>query len=140
MIRTATEIVLLCENRLGYVTDVGHIGLRRARMIEAGKIKRKLTKHPGVTFDDLALAVEYAWRKRIALRSPLGLFRMLEDAAEMANETPQPSVTSTSVQEALDWEMAQFELDSEWIGKLTRAHGPYRVDVLAQWTEAGRGA
>lgn len=136
----ATDIVIGCENRLGF-THVGANPLYRARAIEAGKINKKLKADPSVTLEDFALALEYCHRKREPVTSPVALYWRIKDARAMANEVVELSDLSAAVQTALDWEMERDpSLErTEWIGRLTRAHGDHRAVVLSEWKRAGRG-
>ena len=43
------------------------------------------------------------------------------------------------VQAAIEWEQAQSEQGTDWVGRLLRAQGSYRRDVLEEWKAAGRG-
>lgn len=134
---TATDVVIACENVLGWNAMI--TPLHKARAIEAGKINKKLATEPDITLDDLMLAVEFCRRKRQPVTSPVALFWRVEDAKEMANEVVEISDLSTAVQTALAWEMLADVPDEDWIGRLTRAHGPVRAELLAEWTAAGRG-
>lgn len=134
---TATDIVILCENTLGWVPNPAK-PLWQARSIEAGKIKRKL-RTSTVTLEDLALTVEYCWKKREPITSPMGLFHRVEAAREMANPVTVLTDISTAVQAAISWELGQVEPDTEWLGRLVRCHGEGREVVLNGWREAGRG-
>lgn len=136
---TATDVVVACENTLGFTHAPGK-PLFRARSIEAGKIKKKIEADSKVTLDDFMLALEYCRRKREPIKSPVALYWRIEDAKAMANETPAPtSDLSASVQAAMAWELAQLEPDEHWIGRLTRAHGKHREMVLHEWRSSGRG-
>ena len=134
---TATEVVVQCENVLGFTHTISP--LYRGRAIEAGKIKKKLKTTPGVTLDDLLLAIEYCRRRREPVKSPVALFWRVDDARQLANEAKSTSDVSTDVGSAMTWELEQQEVSEYWVGRLTRAHGPHRESVLAEWKGAGRG-
>lgn len=134
---TATDVVVACENTLGWNPTVKP--LRKARNIEAGKINRKLEADPRVTLEDFMLAIEYCRRKREPVTSPVALYWRIEDAKAMANAPVPSSALSTSIEQAMAWELAQLEPNEHWIGRLTRAHGPHRDAVLSEWAGAGRG-
>jgi hypothetical protein len=141
-VKNATELVVAVENTLGWVPDHMKYGsVWKARSIEAGKINKKLKATPGVTLGDLELAMEYCRRKREHIASPVALFWRVDDAKAMANEVVELSDLSTDIQAALDWEMGHDLEEKElWVGRLARAHGPARSDVLTDWRKArGRG-
>lgn len=138
--RTATDVVVACENVLGYNLDTAKCGVLQARRVQAGILKKVMAKHPGVTFEDLELALAWSYAKRQPVHVPAGLVYRVEQAKELAG-TPPPvlSAVSATVEAALSWELAQPAPDRSWIGKLTRAHGSAREDLLKNWTGAGRG-
>ena len=135
---TAVEVVVACENTLGFVHTPGK-PLYRARALEASKILKKLGTDPKVTLDDLMLAVEYCRRRREPVKSPVALYWRVEDAKDMANEIVETSDLSASVEKAMSWELLQEPPNEEWIGRLTRAHGDHRATVLSEWKLAHRG-
>jgi hypothetical protein len=138
--RTATEVVIACENTLGFTPDTTRYGLDQARRIEAGKLNKKMKADPSITFEQLEYALAYSFRKREPVKSPAALcFRIkaaLEEAAELE---VQKTDLSLLVEAALAWEMAQPVLNEGWIGKLTRSQGDARKDLLTNWKESGRG-
>lgn len=140
-VKTATDLVVMVENTLGWLPDHMRYGsVWKARSIEAGKINKKLKANPQVTLADLELALEYCWRKREPVASPVALFWRVDDAKAMANEPSTISVLSATVETAVEWEMSHDMPEKElWVGRLTRAHGSARDDVLRDWREAGRG-
>lgn len=150
--RTATDIVVLCENVLGWLPDPTK-ELWRERSVHAGRLKRAMAKH-GYTIEQLELAVEFCRRRKEAVKTPAGLVFKVQRALEMANE-PETKTTfegqdwvtvkpetdlSTLVDEAISWEhMHEDHFSLGWITRLARAVGDYRLDVLKEWKEAGRG-
>lgn len=138
--RTATDVVVACENVLGYALDTSKQGLRQARQVQAGILKKAMARNPDITFDDLELALAWSYAKRQPVRTPAGLLYRVKEAKELAGAPPPVvSAVSATVEAALSWELAQSVPDHGWIGKLTRAHGPAREDLLRDWTGAGRG-
>ncbi len=133
---TATDIVIACENRLGYLH---HGPLTERRRIEAGKINKKLKTDPSVTLADFELAIEYCWKKRESVTSPVALYWRIKDAKNLANDVVEVSDLTEEIERAIAWEMWCEPIDHEWVGKLTRAQGDGRADVLAEWKAAGRG-
>lgn len=136
---TATTLVISCENSLGWSPDPTK-ELWQARSIEAAKITRKLKQTNGVTLEDLALALEYCYRRREPIVSPLNLFTRVEEAKALALAASSTKTDiSASVQAAVDWELGRPEPDSSWLGRLIRSHGDGRQVVLDAWRAAGRG-
>jgi len=135
-----TDIVVACENTLGWVPDPGK-PLWKARSVEAGKLNRAAAKDPKkVTVDNLALAVEFSRKRRRPVTSPLGLIHRIEDALVFARDETVLSDLGQAVQDAVNLELFMDRHDAGiWITRLTRAQGEFRLDVLNEWKEAGRG-
>lgn len=138
MVRNATEVVVACENTLGWVPDESK-PLWQARAIAASILKKTMTKHK-VTLEQVELAIEYCRRKRQHIKQPASLVFYVERALEMANEPVVVSDLTTAVEEALRWEqMNEDHFSLGWITRLTRATSDYRGEVLSDWKAAGRG-
>lgn len=137
-VRTATDVVVLCENILGWVPDE-NMPIWKARAVHAGRLKKAMAKHE-VTLDQLELAIEYCRRRREPVKSPAGLVFKVARALELANEPVVTADLETSVSEAIGWERDHEDHFSlGWITRLTRAIGDYRAEVLKDWRESGRG-
>lgn len=152
-VKTATELIILCENLFGHdfvgaVDDASltptarKVPLWKARAAEAGKINRAMKKDPKVvTLANLETAANYCFEKRIEVKSPYGLVYKIEEATAKVADVELTSDLGDLVQRALAWEADQPATDSrdEWISRLTRAHGESRAAVLKEWAEDGRG-
>lgn len=141
-VRTATQLVELCENQLGFTFDLENgVPIYKQRQREVAKIKRKMKENPKLyTLANLELAVEYSWRKRLAIKSPLALFHRVEWALREAAENENPTDAQAAVQQAVNWELTQSDDMAEvWIGRLMRAQGRGALDTYKLWKEAGRG-
>lgn len=151
--RTATDIVILCENALGW-TPPDNVPVWKSRSVHAGLLRKAMVKH-GVSLEDLELAVAFCEREREPIKSPAALVYKVERARELANVNPTTTTVhkaayktevveetdlSMDVQRALEWEqMHEDHLSLGWITRLTRAQGDYRRDVLKDWERSGRG-
>ena len=136
--RTATDIVVLCENVLGWLPD-DNVPIWKARAVHAGRLKKAMVKH-NVTLAQLELAVQYCWKKREPIKTPAGLVFKVARALELANEPVAVVDIEVAVAEAIQWERDNEDhFTLGWIRRLTRAVGDYRNDVLKDWKEAGRG-
>lgn len=141
-VRTATQLVELCENQLGFTFDLENgVPLYKQRQREVGKIKRKMKENPKLyTLENLELAVQYSWKKRLAIKTPMALFYRVEAALKDAVEVEHLTDAQTSVREAVDWELAHPDDMSEtWIGRLLRAQGRGAIETYQLWKKAGRG-
>lgn len=135
------DVVVACEQRLGWFPLKG--GVLKARITEAGKLKKKLAEDPRITCEDLMLAVELSVRQRRAVKSPMALFYRVEDAKKLAAPAAPTQDLTVAVEHALEVEYGRDSSDPqrrEWIGRLTRSNGEWRREVLAEWEAAGRAA
>lgn len=152
-LKNPTEAVILCENLFGClatgVDDASltpttvKVPLYKARAIEASKIKKAMLRDPRVvTLDNLELAAQYCFEKRIDIKTPYGLVFKIEEALKHVAEPEVTSSLDDLVQRALAWEADQPASSSrdQWITSLTRAHGEARKLVLTDWKQDGRGA
>lgn len=106
--------------------------------IEAAKLRRKMATEPSLfTVKNLSLALEYCWRKRISVHSPLGLCAYVREAITFA---PEPDKTVDIMHErakAIEWEQHHDDEYSEvWMGRLTRARGAGLIEVMSRWKHA----
>lgn len=142
--KNATEIVILCENTLGYThkthkANGEEIPLWKSRRAQAGALNRKVKERPALyTWANLELAIEYCRHKRLPLKSIPGLCWFVEDAIKLAATPEKKSVTSTSVEEAMQYELGHPELPDQqlWLRRLVRSQGRERLEVLSEWEEA----
>lgn len=134
------DLVLGCENRLGWTPTTRGRPFHVARGIEVGKLKKAMAQDPThCTIENLALALEWSWRHRKQVSSPVGLIYRIDAALERAPEVDCTTDLGAAVQRAVDHELALDRPDAlEWIYRLTRSFGTFRADVLTEWKEAGR--
>lgn len=144
MIKNSKEFVELVENTLGWAPPPDKITdktpLWKHRMIMAGRVKKKIAEDPRLyTWHNLELTVEYCRRKKIAIQSPLGVFWKVKAAVDTANVTDTGQLEA-QINEAIEWELEHQQPEhSEWVGRLVRADGSARADVLALWQRERRG-
>lgn len=133
-VKNATDLVILCENRLGYVPDETK-ELWKARAIQAGRLNKAIAKDPLLTWENLELAVEYLFRKRQPIKSPLYVTYVVKDALKLAAETSKPRPIGELIDEAIALEQAQrpSREQESWLGQLTRAAGSYRQATYDEW-------
>lgn len=93
-----------------------------------------------ITADEFMLCVDYCHRHHKRIENAVWVFRFIPEAkVEQRELEAQLQMTDLGqmVEAAMSHERALAATDSnEWIGKLTRARGPYRQEVLAQWRAA----
>lgn len=138
---TLLDIVVACENYLGYLppTKPG-TPLWKARAVEVRKLKNAMAGKPLATIENLALALEYSRRKRMAIQSPITLVHRIPDALKLANVDKPMSEVAAEIERAIRWEQDQDDDASlRWIHRLVRAAGPGRAEVLDEWKAASRG-
>ena len=135
--RTATQLVVACENALGW-TPADDKPLWKARAIEAGKINKQMVKNPKkVTLANLELALEYSARKRIGIRTPVGLVYRIDEALAAAAEPEIRGDISFAIEAAVQQENATKRFGYEaWMTRLMQAQGPGRQTVLNEWKSA----
>lgn len=138
-IRNATEFVRLVENVLGWVPVHKDAAQEwRTYAMEAGKLKRKIATAPHLyTWDNLVLAVEFLRRKKETPKSPTAVCWAVERALAAA-AAPR---NNTEIEELLGFALEQEFGNREpgwddWVGRLTRATGPARMDVYEAWKAA----
>lgn len=141
-LKHATDLVILCENLFGCVSAVADgTPVFRMRSIEAGKINRAMAKDPmNITLDNLELAANYCFQKRIPIKTPYGLVFKIPQALDLVAAVEPTSDLAESVQRALAWEADNpDDFSGGWAERLTRAHGDARGLLLKDWHEASRG-
>lgn len=140
---TVKDIVVGCENYLGWTPDYSRFTDEpwRVHVIEVGKLKRAMARNPAkFTLANLALALEYSRRKRMTVRSPIGLLGRVDEALKRAVETEADTDIDTAIRVAVAWEYSQDDPESaRWSMRLLRSQGAGRRDVLNEWKETGRG-
>ena len=136
MVKNAIEFVQLVENTLGWAPPLDDTTpLFKRRAIEAGKVKSKIAKNPTLyTWHNLELAVEYLRRKRQGVKSPVGVLYKVEQAIAAANAPAPISSVGEDINRAIEVELSHGKEGSEdWVGRLIRADGPGRREVLDAW-------
>lgn len=141
---TLLAIVQACENQLGwappYREGIPHF---QTRAIEVHKLKKAMQKPEFAQVANarnLALALEFSRRRQLPITSPVGLLYRIADALAYADTTPEVAPIAARIAAAITWEKGRDDEDSlRWIHRLVRAAGPGQVDILTEWTEAGRG-
>lgn len=141
---TLMAIVEACENQLGWQPPYqSHIPPHRTRALEVHKLKKAMTNprfEQIATAHNLALALEFSRRRHLSVQSPVTLLYRIPDALAYADTTPAATPIAALITAAIRWEQDVDDVDSlRWIHKLTRATGPGQVDILTDWTAAGRG-
>lgn len=143
-IKNAKEFVELVENQLGWAPPIEEVTERKPlwkhRIIMAGRVKKVIEKDPNLyTWHNLELAIEFCRRKRIEIKSPMGVLYKVKQAVDASADT---KVTDLEAERnaAIEWELAhQRPGHEEWVGRLVRADGSARRDVLELWRSEGRG-
>lgn len=136
-VRSVMALVRMCETRLGWFPDGDN--LLKARRIEASKLKRAMATDPArLTLFNLQLALELCASRREEIRSPYMLIYRVDDALKLANaETTAVGEHYQLIDEAIAVEMGRTDQERDyWIGRLTRAAGPARIEVLQEWKDA----
>ncbi len=91
----------------------------------------------GIKNEDFVLAVDYCQRHHKRIENAIWVFRFLGDAQQERREwLAENSKTDLAkeIEAALACERALSDgMSATWIGKLTRARGPYREEVLTEW-------
>lgn len=137
-------ILTACENRLGWIPEIGHNTGRaayfKARVAMARRLSGAMAK-TGDSTQDLQLALAYCLKKRQPITSPLDLLAYIERARERA---AIPDLATGDLDQAkaaaIAWEQSIADPESpRWITRLTRAISAGLVETLSEWRAAGRG-
>lgn len=139
VVRTNVDFVRHCENTLGIPLDLtSGKPVWKLRQIEAGKLKRKRESNPKLyTIDNLMLTVEWLRQRRQEVKSAASVCWRVEDALKTAAE-PEPERDDFEARYAAAIAAEQVAGDTAWLGRLTRARGNARSEVLREW-EIDRG-
>lgn len=90
-----------------------------------------------ISAEDFLLCCEYCRRHHKRIENAVWVFRFIAEAKqERAAEAAQHPSTDLGreIDEAIACERAlSDDMSASWIGRLTRARGPYREEVLAAW-------
>lgn len=86
---------------------------------------------------DFVLAVDYAQRHHHRIENAIWVLRLVGEAKAEQRELQADQAKTDlgkAVEQALAYERGlSDEHTHDWIGKLTRARGPYREEVLVAW-------
>lgn len=93
-----------------------------------------------ITNEEFLLCVRYCQRHHKRIENAVWVFRFINEAKqeqrELLAQTPTTEL-GLGIEEALRRERALSDDQSTtWIGRLTRAVGPYRDEVLSEWRAA----
>jgi len=140
MIKSAAEFVQLCENRLGWTVDFeSKTPHYTQRAIMISRVKKAMIKDPSITYEGLELTVEYSWKKRMPITSPLMIFPRVKEALEWANLAKPKTDLETRRLNAIHSEIGSgLPQSSMWVRRLQRSYGDGVEDVLEEWEEARR--
>lgn len=141
MSTTLLAIVMDCENYLGLSPAHPAIPRKTFRRAEVDRLKAAMAEKPSLhTIDNLRLALAYSRRKRLSLKSAVGLIYRIPAALELANVDKPVSDLAAQVAAAIRWEKDRNDdVSLRWIHQLARASGPGLADVLEDWKAASRG-
>ena len=98
---------------------------------------RKLTamrKKRRITVKQMAMAGKYCYRHRVAVRESWELRAFIVPAAREAAST-RVSELAQEIRSAVENERSRPDPSTAWIGRLLRARGDYRREVLTQWAK-----
>lgn len=138
MSMTVHQILLACENQLGWVPEGTEIWKGRAKM---HAILSKAMTRQNVSEADLALTLAYCRLRKHPITNPLQLLPLVTKARDAATVMSQPGALDVRIHDARDWETTRSDADTPyWLGRLVRSVGPARADTLDEWASAGRGA
>jgi hypothetical protein len=137
--RTWMDVVVSCENNLGWLpSDKGPVYKARAR--EAAKLAKAAEVNREVTPDNLELVISHLRKEKKPVKTPYGLIHHISDALAAAYQPHAASDLTDAVRAALNVENARPDDEGYkyWIGRLSRAQGSSREQVLHEWKAEGR--
>lgn len=139
-LKNLTELIQLCENRLGWAVDYSMgVPAYKQRNLEIFKIKQLMKRNSRITLDNLELAVEYSWQKRIPIKSPVGLCYRIDDALRWAYTPKVETDLEERRKQAIKDALASGRIDAnEWIQRFQRAYGEGVEFLLKEWEDARR--
>lgn len=117
-----------------------NLARHKVYVVEAAKLRRKMAERPRLlTVANLQLSLQYCWRKRISILTPIALTFHVEDALRLANQPEKPVDIMQQRREAIEWEQHHDDEQSElWLRRLSRSQGAGLVDTLDKWKAARR--
>jgi hypothetical protein len=140
-ITNATGFVVAVENTLGWAAvETPDMPLWKIRQIAAMRINKKIKTDPQLyTWENLARALDYCRRHKIAVKSPTSVLLYVEKALE---EIPKPSRArplQEMVNAAINRELGIGDAESgPGVARFSRASGPGLVTLYRDWVASGR--
>lgn len=116
---------------VGDYDDSADVPWFKFRMVEIQKIK-VLRRRRGVSLGEFALAARYCYRRRIPVRRSWEVCGYIPAAKKQARAS-RVSDLAASIATAVENERSRADCDERWVGRLLRAQGPARAEVLAAW-------
>lgn len=108
------------------------------RMNEIAKLKRVMAKR-GTTVQQLVLCARYCEQHRVPIKHMFKLFDYYQPARREQREQLVTAL-ARAIEQAISQEREHPRDDSDyWIGRLVRAQGDARQEVLAEWRETRIG-
>ena len=104
------------------------------RLREIAKLKA-IRKKRGVSLADFTLAARYCYRRRVTVHDSWQVPQHLAQARREA-KAAATSDLSQQIEAAVAAEQAGHRPDQQWVTRLLRARGRYRVEVLEAWRSA----
>jgi hypothetical protein len=134
------DLIVDAENLLGYEPPRNGLPVYRVRAAEHRKLTRALESRQ-YCVADLRLAFNYCLRRRQPITRLHELVDLIPVAKDLAAAPDTLIDVAHAIAEAVQWEADnKDELTRYWLGRLARAEGPIRAEVVAEWRESGRGA
>lgn len=132
---TPTDFVRACEQRLGWENPTDHLPSWKRYQSTVKRVRARMAEDPSLyTVHNLMLAVALLEKEKKP-RTPLGVFAHVQRALDLALDH-EPDVEA-QIREAIAYETRLGD-PSGWVGRLVRAQGAYRAEVLQDWREAVR--
>lgn len=129
-INTATAFCKHVEAKLGWVPSDAGLPTYRRYQAEAAKVLRKQQEDPQLyTWPNLTKAVDWLAKEK-RQRSPVGVFAYVRTALEASAKPETP--LEEEIRAAMRLEAAKGDPDN-WVERMSRAIGPHRAELLAEW-------
>lgn len=119
---------------VGDFDEAGDVPWWKFRMIELAKLKA-IRRRRNISLADFTLAIRYCQRHQVQVSASWQVCGYIADAKREARRIAVPEL-SAEVNRAIHAERTLPGPDSEaWIERLLLARGPFRRDVLDEWTK-----
>jgi hypothetical protein len=130
---TRTQLYAYGHSKLGYADSKPG---SRAWNLDAS-ILAKIMKARGITNAEFVLAVDYCAKNHKLIQRPAGVFAYLDRAKKAKRAEHLPTDVEQQITDAVVEERNAMRPEmNEWIGRLLRARGDYRWEVLAEWSKS----